>query len=246
MDHHPGNWGNPRSRDYDLFNSSDYFPGSSSGDLASGLRPSCGASTGLITRTQQPIVTGTSVLGIKYKDGIMMAADTLASYGSLAQIRDMKRMTAFGDHTVIGASGDMSDWQHIQHMINGRIILESAQDDGHQLHPEHIFEFLSRVMYGRRSKSDPLWNALVVGGYRDGKQFLGFAVEGHEHELSEEDATKLLEDAMRVLFYRDARSINKIQRTTINASGITITEPYSLATEWSFAEGIRGYGALYE
>ncbi|KAJ1330483.1 hypothetical protein BSLG_009401 [Batrachochytrium salamandrivorans] len=274
MDHHPGNWGNPRSRDYDLFNSSDYFLGSSSGDLASGLRPSCGASTGLITRTQQPIVTGTSVLGIKYKDGIMMAADTLASYGSLAQIRDMKRMTAFGDHTVIGASGDMSDWQHIQHMINGRIILESAQDDGHQLHPEHIFEFLSRVMYGRRSKSDPLWNALVVGGYRDGKQFLGFvdmqgttyhsstiatgygayiaqpllrkAVEGHEHELSEEDATKLLEDAMRVLFYRDARSINKIQRTTINASGITITEPYSLATEWSFAEGIRGYGALYE
>ena len=36
-------------------------------------------------RTQQPIVTGTSVLGIKYKDGVMLAADTLASYGSLAR-----------------------------------------------------------------------------------------------------------------------------------------------------------------
>jgi len=44
-----------------------------------------------VDSSRQPIVTGTSVLGIKFKDGIMLAADTLASYGSLAQIRDMKR-----------------------------------------------------------------------------------------------------------------------------------------------------------
>jgi 20S proteasome subunit beta 7 len=49
------------------------------------------------------------VLGIKYKDGIMITADTLASYGSLAQIRDMKRIAIVGNYTVIGASGDMSD-----------------------------------------------------------------------------------------------------------------------------------------
>lgn len=30
-----------------------------------------------IQHTQQPIVTGTSVLAIKFKDGIMMAADNL-------------------------------------------------------------------------------------------------------------------------------------------------------------------------
>ena len=29
------------------------------------------------TRTQQPIVTGTGVLAIKFKDGVMVAADTL-------------------------------------------------------------------------------------------------------------------------------------------------------------------------
>jgi len=29
-------------------------------------------------------------------------------------------------------------------------------------------------MYGRRNKMDPLYNALVVGGHRDGKSFLGF------------------------------------------------------------------------
>ncbi len=29
------------------------------------------------SRTQQPIVTGTAVLGLKFKDGVMLAADTL-------------------------------------------------------------------------------------------------------------------------------------------------------------------------
>lgn len=31
------------------------------------------------SRTRQPIVTGTSVLALKYKDGIMMAADNLGT-----------------------------------------------------------------------------------------------------------------------------------------------------------------------
>ncbi|KAI8925940.1 nucleophile aminohydrolase [Entophlyctis helioformis] len=271
MDHFPGNWGQPRSRDGDMLTSQDYFPGTYSSDVRRDPKAQFGKP---VTYTQQPIVTGTSVLGIKYKDGIMLAADTLASYGSLAQIRDMERLVGFGDQTVVGASGDMSDWQHLQHMINNRIIDEYTKDDGHNLHPGHIFEFLSRVMYNRRSQHNPLWNSLVVGGYRNGEHYLGYvdlhgttyhsstiatgygayiaqpllrkAVEGHEHELTEADAIKILDDAMRVLFYRDARSLNKIQRATVNASGVSITAPYSLSTEWNFAEGIRGYGAIYE
>ncbi len=37
--------------------------------------------------TLKPIVTGSSVVGIKYRDGVMLAADTLASYGSLARYK---------------------------------------------------------------------------------------------------------------------------------------------------------------
>jgi 20S proteasome alpha/beta subunit len=36
------------------------------------------------------------------------------------------------------------------------------------------------------------------------------AVEGRENTLTEPEARAILEDALRVLFYRDARSINQV------------------------------------
>ncbi len=41
----------------------------------------------------------------------------IASYGSMAQLRDMKRLKPVGPFTIVGASGDMSDFQHISHML---------------------------------------------------------------------------------------------------------------------------------
>lgn len=224
-----------------------------------------------MTRTQQPIVTGTSVLAVKYKDGIMMTTDCLASYGSLARFRNVERMLKVGDSTIIGASGDMSDFQYIKHLMDTLMTNEYNANNGQPLTSENIYEYLSNVMYQRRSKFDPLWNALVIGGVDDGKSFLGYvnlkgttyqadtvatgygayiaqpllrnATDKRTEPLSEEEAKKLLDDCMRVLFYRDARSLNKIQRATVTSSGVTISEPYSLDTEWKFAEQIRGYGA---
>jgi len=70
------------------------------------------------TRTTEPIVTGTSILAIKYKDGVMLAGDTLASYGSLARFRDVERIRKLGNYTVIGGSGEYSDYQHIMKMLD--------------------------------------------------------------------------------------------------------------------------------
>ena len=160
MDYFPGNWGKARARDNEIFESSDWMPGSASLGKTVAETP--------ISHTQQPIVTGTSVLGIKYKDGVMLASDTLASYGSMAQIRDIQRLIKVGEYTVVGASGDMSDFQYISHTLEGLVIDEYQQNDGHSLSPKHIYEVLCRLMYSRRTKVNPLWNSLIVGGVKDG------------------------------------------------------------------------------
>jgi 20S proteasome subunit beta 7 len=68
-------------------------------------------------RTSQPIVTGTSVLGLKFRGGVMLAADTLASYGTLAMFKDVERIHKVSETTLVGAGGEFSDFQQIQHII---------------------------------------------------------------------------------------------------------------------------------
>jgi 20S proteasome subunit beta 7 len=224
---------------------------------------------GPVTVTQNPIVTGTSVVALTYKDGIMMAADNLASYGSLARFRNIERLAPVGTHSVIGASGDISDFQFLRHKLESVMIKEHYADDGHILTTPNIFEYLFRLMYGRRSKMNPLWLELIVGGVTKGQKFLGYvnlqgttfqsttvatgygayiaqpilrkAVEGKEDTLTEEEAIEIINTCMRVLFYRDSRSINKLQRAKITEAGLEITDPYSLDTEWGFASNIVGY-----
>lgn len=62
-------------------------------------------------------MTGSSVLALKYRDGVMMCADTLGSYGSMAKFTDLCRLRAVGKSTLIGASGEYSDFQHIMDLL---------------------------------------------------------------------------------------------------------------------------------
>ncbi|CAG8463361.1 20654_t:CDS:2 [Dentiscutata erythropus] len=236
MDHFPLNLGKPH---HELADRRNIFQVD--------INPRNESSTDPITRTQKPIVTGTSVIALKYQDGVMLAADNLASYGSLARYKDVERLYPVGDFTVIGASGDYSDFQYTKHLLDAEMVKEYYTNDGHVLGSPHIYEYLSRVMYHRRSQINPLWNAYVVGGYHNGEGFLGYVdllgttykspsiatgfgaylaqpilrklVEGHEDTLSEEEAIDAIETCMRVLFYRDARSLNKFQRAKVTAKG---------------------------
>ena len=53
-------------------------------------------------------------------------------------------------------------------------IEDYCADDGSTLDPSEIHAYLSRVMYGRRSKADPLWNQVVVAGVKEGKTYAFF------------------------------------------------------------------------
>ncbi|KAM2709101.1 hypothetical protein EV2_046827 [Malus domestica] len=64
-------------------------------------------------RTMYPYVTGTSVVALKYTDGILMAADMEGSYGSTLRYKSVERMKLIGKHFLLGASGEISDLQEL-------------------------------------------------------------------------------------------------------------------------------------
>ncbi|KAF7233176.1 hypothetical protein EG68_10391 [Paragonimus skrjabini miyazakii] len=125
--------------------------------------------------TLSPACTGTSVLGIKYAGGIIIAADMLVSYGSLARFLDVERVAKINDTTVIACSGDVADYQLLKRRIDEQTHTDNLLSDGFKLSPRALHCWITRVLYNRRSKLNPLWNSYIVGGReQDGKPFLGF------------------------------------------------------------------------
>ncbi|GAM82560.1 hypothetical protein ANO11243_005420 [Dothideomycetidae sp. 11243] len=186
MDHFSHSWGQPQNNSYAPYHQSQ--PGHG--------QPHA--------HTQNPIVTGTSVLGLKFADGVVIAADNLASYGSLARFTDVKRLRKFNSNAVVGFGGDVSDMQYLDRLLLSLQIGQEYQIPSHtlsstpssetspatssapeseaerqaktQLSAKNLHTYLAKVMYKRRTDFNPLWNAMLVAGLDDhGAPFLASA-----------------------------------------------------------------------
>ncbi|KAK1757834.1 putative proteasome subunit beta type-7 [Echria macrotheca] len=264
MDHRPQAWGRPRDDVYGAYDASYLHSNTPK------------------TATQSPVVTGTSVVGLKFADGVVIAADNLASYGSLARFTDVKRLRVFLDSSVVGFGGDVSDMQYLDRHLNELAIDEaydhltpdSSASKTASLNAANLYKYLQKLMYARRNDFDPLWNQILVAGL-DGAQkpFLGSvdlrgtsftspslatgygamlaqpimrrvaATEEDAARLTREQAVDVVKECMKVLFYRDARSLDRYSIAVVTKDGIELKEDEQLEKQsWAFAERIRGYG----
>ncbi|NXC04622.1 PSB4 protein, partial [Orthonyx spaldingii] len=213
-------------------------------------------------RRRSPMVTGTSVLGLKFGGGVMLAADTVGSYGSLARFRGISRLLRVNGSTALGASGDVADFQHLRQLLEQMVIDEELLGDGHSYSPRALHSWLTRVLYNRRSKINPLWNSIVIGGVYGGESFLGYvdmlgvayeapslatgfgaylaqpllrAALEREQLPTREEARELLERCLRVLYYRDARSFNRYELAVVTEKGVELEGPLTLEANWDIA-----------
>ncbi|KAK4540291.1 hypothetical protein LTR36_009603 [Oleoguttula mirabilis] len=269
MNHNPQAWGRPRDDVYGAYNS-QYLPQHHGGPSA---HPT--------THTQSPIVTGTSVIAIKYSTGVVIAADNLASYGSLARFTDVKRLKPFNRKAVVGFGGDVSDMQYLDRLLSSLDVQENyshnnddPEDTKALMSAKNLHTYLAKVMYKRRSDFNPLWNSLLICGLDEkNKPFLatadllgttysaptlatGFGAhlaqpllrkavpdEEASQKLDKETAVEVVRECMKVLFYRDARSMNEYSIAVVDEKGVELKEKEKLENQsWAFADQIRGYG----
>uniref|UniRef100_A0A3P9KQ27 Proteasome subunit beta n=1 Tax=Oryzias latipes TaxID=8090 RepID=A0A3P9KQ27_ORYLA len=234
------------------------FPGSSS----SGPGTSCGP----VRHTLNPMVTGTSVLGVKFAGGVIIAADMLGSYGSLARFRNISRLMKV--NTLKHFSLLYVDHACLKGRNLHPRIDEELLGDGHSYSPKAIHSWLTRVMYNRRSKMNPLWNTVVLGGFYNGESFLGYVdklgvayeaptvatgfgaylaqplmreVVENKADITKQEARDLIERCLKVLYYRDARSYNRHEIAIVTEQGVEIIGPLSSETNWDIAHLISGF-----
>ncbi|XP_069157189.1 proteasome subunit beta type-4 [Procambarus clarkii] len=222
------------------------------------------------SHTMYPSTSGTSVVGLVYDGGVMLVADSLGSYGSLARFRDVKRLFKVTDKAALACSGDIADYQFIREVIEQKVRDDVCGGYSRELNAGALHCWLTRVLYNRRSRFDPLWLECIVAGYKDDKPFLGYvdkigtAFEAKEvatgfglhlavpmirearekkQSLPRDEARKLLTECLKVLYYRDCRAHFKYQLADITPEGVVIHDDLNLKkdTNWEVANYISGY-----
>ncbi|KAI5165549.1 20S proteasome subunit beta 7 [Nematocida sp. AWRm78] len=224
----------------------------------------------------QAYVMGTTVLALKYKDGIMLASDTQLSYGSLAKYKNIERVGAVSKNILLGTSGEYSNFQEMIKRL--RIQINPPGDKEVFLGPRECFNMVRNYMYEKRCKGRPEMNIHIIAGIEEtapptslpyetdpSGKFLGVVDHlgnfyfdsvvgtgigahlaipilrdrvGTNTELPEEEAHKILCDAMATLCYRDCRATNMIQISKITKNEISISRPFMLNTSWDIANMI--------
>ena len=73
---------------------------------------------------------GTSVFALKYKDGIMFAADTSITYGSMMKHKKAQRIATVGEESLFACSGEMADFQNLKKKLEDKYEEDLIENDG--------------------------------------------------------------------------------------------------------------------
>lgn len=212
---------------------------------------------------------GSSVLGIRFDDGVLLSADTLVTYGTLARYQNVNRVIRINDNVLLGGGGDFADIQSLVRTINQKVVDDYCLGDGLNIRPNALLNWVTRLLYSRRTLKDPLDMELVIGGLDANLQpFLsvvdargtsqhsyvvacGFARlitvplvrerKPRDRDFTLAEAANLVRDCMRILYYRDTRSISQYMVGICSKSECCIKGPFKAEENWEIAEHVTGY-----
>ncbi|NJE43308.1 archaeal proteasome endopeptidase complex subunit beta [Thermococcus sp. GR6] len=187
--------------------------------------------------------TGTTTVGIKAKDGIVLAADTQASLDHMVETLNIRKIIPITDRIAITTAGSVGDVQALARMLEaearyyqftwGRPMSTKAMANllSNILNGNKWFPYLVQIILGGYVEEPTLANLDPLGGlifddYTATGSGSPFAIavleDGYKKDMSIEEAKELAVRAVRTAGKRDVYTgSRKIQVVVITKEGIT-------------------------
>jgi len=194
--------------------------------------------------------TGTSILGIVCKDGIVMAGDRRATAGNLVVVKNTLKVVKLNDYLVISGTGMSSDIDMLQKVITAELRLKELRTKSRPSVKEAA-NLVGNMAYRniRQPSMVPFIAGLLVAGYNEngstelysiepagtamkvedydanfssGMPFiLGLLERQYRKDITIKEGVELAMEAIKASTQRDTGSGNGIDVVTITKEGIS-------------------------
>lgn len=196
--------------------------------------------------TKDVLKTGTTTVGVKCKDAIILAADKRATAGNLIADKQTKKVYIINDNMAMTVAGSVSDIQLLAKLIKAELKLKDFRV-GRTSNVKEAANLLSSMVYnnirkmsmmpgishflfaGHDNKGFSLYDIFPDGSLTEINNFVasgsgsvfayGVLETLYEENMSEEDAIKLVIKAINAALQRDTGSGNGIDVVKITKEG---------------------------
>ncbi len=183
-----------------------------------------------------------TALGLKFKDGVVLAADRRVSYGTFILSKSARKVFLINDQVGISTAGLPGDFQELVDVVRFNLSMYELDLDK-KATPTNVAKLLSLLLYQGRFRGI-YYAELIVGGLEEDKPRLlvldpagglleekyvavgtgaqiatGILERNYKDDLDEEGALDLAEKAMREAISRDALSGDGIDLLIITKTG---------------------------
>jgi proteasome beta subunit len=208
--------------------------------------------------------TGTSLVGIVCKDGVVMASDRRATLGGqIISQKNVKKAEKINDYLVVSGTGMSSDIELMKKLIKAQLKMKELKDKKRpsireaanliatmsyqNIRQPAMIPFMAGLMVGGIDEDgtaklysvEPAGSATEVEDYdanfSSGMPYiLGMLESNYKPNMSIEDGAKLAMKAIQVAIERDPASGNGIDVFTITKHGIK--QVSNQKGEWKYTE----------
>ena len=204
--------------------------------------------------------TGTSILGIVCKDGVVMASDRRATAGNMVMSKSTEKAVKLNDYLVTSGTGMSSDIDMLKKVITAELRLKELRTKSRPSVKEAA-NLIANMAYRniRQPTMIPFIAGTLVAGYNEdgtcelysvepagsvmkiedydanfssGMPFiLGLLERQYKKDITVKEATELAVEALKASTQRDTGSGNGIDVYTITKDGVTKVVEKELMSE---------------
>lgn len=188
------------------------------------------------------VKTGTTTLGLVYKDGVILAADRRATADHIVANKNAEKVMAISGSIGITTAGMVADLQAMVRLMRSELTLYEIRS-GSKLDTDGAVSLLSAVLFNKRLSLNLIYGEFIVGGYDTAPKLFSideaggqgkdkFTVTGsggvfalgvlegdYKDNMSEEEAVKLAYKAISASIRRDVYTGEGIDIAVINKKG---------------------------